>query len=72
MHRPVATRVSRDPLKASAGDPYSDRSRPTLREITIADSYGFNPRQLSRILDVVNRDTIRRTWDEHFADRGPL
>ena len=43
-------------------------------EIAIADSYGFNPRQLSRILHVVtlNRDTILEAWHEHFADRGPL
>jgi hypothetical protein len=43
-------------------------------EIAIADSYGFNSRQLARMLDVVtqNRDIILEAWYEHFADRRPL
>jgi uncharacterized protein DUF4160 len=38
--------------------------------ISIADSYGFNSRELSNILRVVaeNRDLILRAWHEHFAD----
>jgi hypothetical protein len=39
-------------------------------EISIADSYGFNSRQLARIIEVVrnNRDLILRAWNEHFGD----
>jgi Domain of unknown function (DUF4160) len=43
-------------------------------ELTIADSYGFNSRELARILRVVsdNRDGILRAWHEHFTDGRPL
>jgi hypothetical protein len=43
-------------------------------ELSIADSYGFNSRELARILRVVseNRDRILRDWHEHFAKRRPL
>jgi hypothetical protein len=43
-------------------------------EIAIADSYGFNSRQLARIVSIVtqNRDVILTAWHEHFADHGPL
>jgi Domain of unknown function (DUF4160) len=39
-------------------------------EISIADSYGFNPRELSNILRVVteHRDLILRAWHDHFAN----
>lgn len=38
-------------------------------DIAIAESYGFNPRELSAILRIVadNRDLIARTWREHFS-----
>ena len=38
-------------------------------EISIHDSYGFNPRELSNILRIVaeNRDLILRAWHDHFA-----
>lgn len=40
-------------------------------EISLADSYGFNSRELSDILDVVsrNRDLIVQSWHEHFGDQ---
>jgi hypothetical protein len=43
-------------------------------EISIADSYGFNSRELSNILRVVseNRDLILRAWHEHFGNGRPL
>ena len=43
-------------------------------DISIAESYGFNSRQLARIINVVteNRDLILRAWHEHFADGRPL
>jgi hypothetical protein len=43
-------------------------------EISIADSYGFNPRELSNILRVVaeNRDLILRAWHDHFGNQRPL
>ena len=43
-------------------------------EISIAESYGFNSRELAGILRVVaeNRDLVLRTWHEHFGDRRPL
>ncbi len=43
-------------------------------DIAIAESYGFNARELSRILRVVteSRDEILRAWHEHFGDGGPL
>jgi hypothetical protein len=43
-------------------------------DVSIAESYGFNARELSRILRVVaeNRDRILRVWDEHFGNGGPV
>jgi hypothetical protein len=43
-------------------------------ELSIADSYGFNSRELARILRVVseNRDLILRNWHEHFTGLRPL
>jgi hypothetical protein len=43
-------------------------------EVSIAESYGFNSRELSRILYVVleNRDLLLRAWHEHFGDGSPL
>jgi hypothetical protein len=43
-------------------------------ELSIDDSYGFNPRELSNILRVVaaNRDLILRTWHEHFGNSRPF
>ena len=39
-------------------------------EVSVADSYGFNPKELSTILRVVtdNRDAILRAWHEHFGN----
>lgn len=39
-------------------------------EISLADSYGFNPRELSNILRTVadNRDLILRAWHDHFGN----
>jgi hypothetical protein len=39
-------------------------------DVSIADSYGFNSRELGRILRIVaeNRDVILRTWHEYFGD----
>ena len=41
-----------------------------IPEISIADSYGFNPRELSNILRVVaeNRDLLWRAWHDHFGN----
>ena len=43
-------------------------------DVLIADSYGFNPRELSNILRVVveNRDLILRAWHDHFGNQRPL
>ena len=43
-------------------------------EISIAGSYGFNPRELSNILRIVaeSRDLILRAWHDHFGNRRPL
>jgi hypothetical protein len=43
-------------------------------ELSIDDSYGFNPREQSNILRVVaaNRDLILRTWHEHFGNSRPF
>jgi hypothetical protein len=43
-------------------------------EISIAESYGFNSRELARILRVVteNRDRILKAWHEHFGNGGPF
>ncbi|HEX3115842.1 MAG TPA: DUF4160 domain-containing protein [Bradyrhizobium sp.] len=43
-------------------------------EISIGDSFGFNPRELSNILRVVveNRDLILRAWHDHFGNQRPL
>ena len=39
-------------------------------DISIADSYGFNSRELSNILQIVveNRDLILRAWHDHFGN----
>jgi hypothetical protein len=38
-------------------------------EVSIDDSYGFNPRELSNILRTVmeNRDLLIRAWHDHFS-----
>lgn len=38
-------------------------------EVSIADSYGFNPRELSNILRIVmeNRDLLLRAWHDYFS-----
>ena len=43
-------------------------------EVAVADSYGFNARELSAILRTVadNRDGILRAWHEHFANGRSL
>jgi hypothetical protein len=43
-------------------------------EVTIAESYGFNPAELRRILDTVleRRNLIVRAWNEYFSDRSAL
>ncbi|RAI38998.1 DUF4160 domain-containing protein [Rhodoplanes roseus] len=43
-------------------------------ETAIADSSGFNARELADILRVVteNRAAILRAWHEHFGNGGPL
>jgi hypothetical protein len=43
-------------------------------ELTIAESYGFNSRELARILQTVaeNRDLILRAWHEHFGNDRSL
>ena len=39
-------------------------------EVSLAESYGFNRRELSNILRIVveNRDLILRAWHDHFGD----
>ena len=39
-------------------------------DISIADSYGFNSRELTDIIRIVtrNRDLIASAWHEHFSD----
>jgi hypothetical protein len=43
-------------------------------DLAIEDSYGFNPRELSGILRVIerNRDLILRAWHGHFGNGRPL
>jgi hypothetical protein len=43
-------------------------------DVSIADSYGFNSRELSLILRTVaaNRDMILKAWHEHFGNGSPL
>lgn len=43
-------------------------------DVSIAESYGFNSRELARILRVVteNRNRIARAWHEYFPDSGPF
>ena len=43
-------------------------------DILLADSYGFNPRQLSTILRTVaeNRALILKAWHDHFGNQRPL
>jgi hypothetical protein len=43
-------------------------------EISIAESYGFNSGELTRILRIVaeSRDLILRVWNDHFADGRSL
>jgi hypothetical protein len=42
--------------------------------VSIADSYGFNSRELSNILQVVadNRDLILKAWHDHFGNQRSL
>ncbi len=43
-------------------------------DVSIADCYGFNSKELSDIVRLVatNRNRILRAWHEHFADSGPF
>jgi len=43
-------------------------------EVSIADRYGFNSRELGSILQTVleNRNRILRAWHEHFGNGRPL
>lgn len=43
-------------------------------EVAIADSYGFNPGELSAILRIVarRRDAILKAWHDHFGNGRPL
>ena len=45
-----------------------------LDPLSVADSYGFNSREIARIIQVVmdNRDLILRAWNEHFGDSRSL
>jgi Domain of unknown function (DUF4160) len=40
-------------------------------EVQLADSYGFNPRELSTILRTVaaNRALIMKAWHDHFGNQ---
>jgi hypothetical protein len=40
----------------------------------IAESYGFNSRELARILRVIikHRDLILKAWHEHFGDSSSI
>ena len=61
--------------RAAAGTPRSGYAKIWLEpEISIADSYGFNPRELSNILQMVaeSRDLILRAWHDHFGNQRPL
>jgi hypothetical protein len=39
-------------------------------EVALADSYGFNSRELSNILQVISeyRDRVLKAWDDHFSE----
>jgi hypothetical protein len=43
-------------------------------ESSIADSYGFNSRQLADIIRIVseNRDRILRAWHDHFGNSSAV
>ena len=43
-------------------------------EVSIADSYGFNSAELTRILRTVSerRELILRAWNDYFGNRRPL
>lgn len=43
-------------------------------DVLLADSYGFNPRELSTILRSVadNRALILKAWHDHFGNQRPL
>ena len=43
-------------------------------EVAVAESYGFNSAELSRILRIVSerRTLILKAWDDHFGNGRPL
>jgi hypothetical protein len=43
-------------------------------EVSIAETFGFNSRELAAIMSAVieNRELILRAWHEHFGNGGPL
>ncbi len=43
-------------------------------EVSVADHYGFNSREITRILLVgrQNRTQFLRAWHEHLANKRPL
>ncbi len=43
-------------------------------EVAVAESYGFNPAELARILRIVaeRRGQILKAWDDHFGNGRTL
>jgi hypothetical protein len=43
-------------------------------EVSIAESFGFNSRELAAIIRIVteNRALILRAWHDHFGNGGPV
>jgi hypothetical protein len=56
-----------------SGEKFASRTQAECNTL-IADSYGFNSRELPNILRIVaeNRDTILRAWHEHFGNQRPI
>jgi hypothetical protein len=48
----------------------SDAKVRLVPEVAVVESYGFNSRDLARIIQTVadNRDRILKAWHEHFGD----
>jgi hypothetical protein len=64
----------REPIRIHATRSDADTKLWLFPEVRVADSVGFQRRELADLVHVVEarRDEIVRAWHEHFGDGGSL
>jgi hypothetical protein len=64
----------REPIHIHVRGPSGEAKIWMAPAIGVAESKGFNPRELADIIRQVmkNKSAIERAWHEHFSDEGPF